>query len=109
MATGTSKDGTRIALERVGEEPNPIMRDGASGFRATSQDTAQIAGDMKSGKPLPHDRWSSIAALVMDGGASETSMYSCAQALAAPLPTAQRTTLEGQTRQVSPEEFFTGS
>ena len=78
----------------------------------------RIMGDTMSGKPLPGDRWSAVAAptLVIDGGASPPFMHNGADALAAALPNAERRTLEGQTHEVEPQvlapvlvEFFEGA
>ena len=64
-----------------------------------------IARDTLSGRPLPEDRWTSVAAptLVIDGGASPTWARNAVRAIVDVLPDARRHTLEGQTHQVDPE------
>jgi pimeloyl-ACP methyl ester carboxylesterase len=56
-----------------------------------------IMDDTQSGRPLPPDRWASVAAptLVMDGGKSPAGMRHAASALADVLPNARHRTLDG--------------
>lgn len=89
-----------------------------AGFEAMAHTLAydgRIMGDTQSGQPLPQGRWASVTVpvLVMDGGASHSSMHRAAQALAALLPGSQRRTLAGQDHGPDPEvlapaldEFF---
>ena len=76
----------------------------------------RVLGDNMAGKPLSSDRWSTVTnpALVIDGGASPSSLRNAAQALVDVLPNARRRTLEGQTHEADPTvltpvlvEFFT--
>lgn len=61
-----------------------------------------IVGPFERGQPLPRDRWSSVKVptLVMDGGKSPKWMRTAMQSLAAVLPNARYTTLDGQTHMV---------
>lgn len=74
-----------------------------------------IVRDNQRGKALPVNRWASVTVptLVMDGGKSPAWMRHANQALAAALPNAQYSTLEGQTHMLKPRahapllaEFF---
>ncbi|MEW6059416.1 MAG: alpha/beta hydrolase [Actinomycetota bacterium] len=76
-----------------------------------------IMGDTMWGKPLPTERWSSVAipTIVMDGGDSPQWQRNAVQALVEILPGARHRTLEGQTHSAAPEvlaralkEFFGG-
>jgi pimeloyl-ACP methyl ester carboxylesterase len=80
-------------------------------------DGTVMAGTM-SGRPLPTERWASVAVptLVLVGGNSEPYQQSAVGALADLLPGARRSTLEGQTHDVAPEvlapvlaEYFIGA
>ena len=68
---------------------------------------AAIMGDTLSGVPLPEGRWAAVTipTLVVDGGASPAWARNAVAALAGALPTAERTTLVGQTHQVDPDAF----
>jgi pimeloyl-ACP methyl ester carboxylesterase len=76
-----------------------------------------IVQDNQRGKPLPADRWASVAipTLVMDGGKSPVWMRRGNRSLADVLPNARYRTLEGQTHMVKATahapvlaEFFKG-
>ena len=77
---------------------------------------ARITVPALTGRPLPADRWAKVAVpvLVADGGASPAWMRHTADAVAAVLPDARRSTLAGQQHAVAPEvlvpvltDFFT--
>jgi pimeloyl-ACP methyl ester carboxylesterase len=78
------------------------------GFEAVAHtlayDGAIVAGTQE-GRPLPATRWAAVSSpvLVIDGGASPPWLRNGAQAVADALPDAQRSTLDGQTHEVSPE------
>lgn len=76
-----------------------------------------VMGDLMSGRPLPADRWASMAipTLVLDGDQSPAWARNSVGALAEVLPNAERRTLEGQDHGAAPEvlapalvEFFIG-
>lgn len=64
-----------------------------------------VLGDNMSGKPLPAERWASVAApvLVMDGGASPDWIRNTARTLADTLPDARHQTLDGQQHNAAPD------
>ena len=81
----------------------PLMEAGA----ATLVYDAQIMGGCQNGTGLDADLVASLSAttvpvLVMDGGASPSSMRTGADAIAAHLPHARRRTLDGQTHEADP-------
>lgn len=65
----------------------------------------RIMGDTLSGRPLPPERWASVAipTLVVDGGESPRWQRNAARSLAEVLPDARYRTLEGQTHGAAPE------
>jgi pimeloyl-ACP methyl ester carboxylesterase len=77
---------------------------------------AMIMNGTMTGGPLPTDRWAHVTqpTLVMNGTQSFPWVDAAAEALAAVLPNATRTTFEGEEHEVSPQtlapamiEFFT--
>jgi pimeloyl-ACP methyl ester carboxylesterase len=62
-----------------------------------------LMGDTVSGKPLAREPWASIATrtLVIGGGKSPASLRAAVDAIAGVLPNAERTTLAGQSHNVS--------
>jgi len=75
-----------------------------------------VVGDFQVGTALPEGRWASVTVptLVADGGKSPAWMRNAQRALAAALPNATTTTLEGQNHMVKPgpltpvlTDFFT--
>lgn len=65
----------------------------------------RIMGDTMFGRPLPAERWASVAVpvLIADGGDSPPWQRNSARALAEALPNAEYRTLEGQTHGAAPE------
>ena len=90
------------------------------GFEAAAPSLAydaRVTMPTLTGRPLPADRWATVAVpvLVADGGASPAWMRHAADAVAEVLPGARRRTLDGQRHAVAPEviapvltDFFTG-
>jgi pimeloyl-ACP methyl ester carboxylesterase len=81
----------------AGMREGPMWESSAAVAHTLAYD-GRIMSGLMSGKPLAREPWSAIAVptLVIDGGASEPFMHSGADALAAHVPHAQRTTLADQ-------------
>ena len=104
MQSVTSRDGTTIAFDRLGDGPPVVLVCGGSTDRT---------GDYR----IPAERAKAVAmpTIVIDGGASLGFMGPAADALAELIPDARRRTLGGQDHNVDPtvlglvlKEFFTG-
>jgi pimeloyl-ACP methyl ester carboxylesterase len=108
-----------VAIGVPAEYLGPMRADPSwAGMEAVAHTIAydgMVVGETMSGKPLPADRWTSVAAstLVIAGSNSEPFFHSGARALADLLPGARFRSLEGQDHAVSPDalapvliEFF---
>jgi pimeloyl-ACP methyl ester carboxylesterase len=73
----------------------PRMWSNMKAMAPTIRYDVAIMGDTQSGRPLPSDRWASVAVptLVMDGGKSPSRIRHAASALASILPNARHLTL----------------
>ena len=132
MNSVTSKDGTTIAFDRLGDGPPVILVCGGSVDRSSNAPLAALLaqhftvfnydrrGRGESGDTPPYAVAREAAAvtiptLVIAGGASFPFMRITAQTLAEILPHGQARTLDGQEHNVDPQtiapvlvEFFTG-
>lgn len=91
-------DAVGVPAEMVAQMRESPMWPGLEAVAHTLAYDGIIMADTMRGKPLPRDKWTSVAVstLVMDGGASPVFMHHGAQELVSILPNAQRRTLEGQ-------------
>jgi pimeloyl-ACP methyl ester carboxylesterase len=121
MQSVTSRDGTTIAFDRLGDGPPVVLVCGGSTDRtANAALAAELATDLTvhtGDYRIPAERAKAVAmpTIVIAGGASLGFMGPAADALAALIPDARRRTLGGQDHNVNPtvlglvlKEFFTG-
>jgi hypothetical protein len=130
MKTATSRNGTHISYDELGEGQPLVLVGGTFNTRTfglneslapllaerfTVVYDAAIVDHYQKGRPLPSDRWTSVTmpTLVAVGGKSPNWMRNAMWALADVLPNARHNTLDGQTHIVKPEalapvlvEFF---
>ncbi len=123
--TVTSKDGTRIAIERAGSGPPLVMVDGAMCYRAFgptprclplfarhfARDVAHtlpydtsVMGDFT----VPAARLSKVAtpSWIVNGSKTDAWLKEAARLVAAAIPGASRRELAGQTHNVGPEALL---